>query len=83
MTRQLDGAPDLSIVMPCYNEAENVPHTVPRLVKAFTQAGCVFEVVVVDNGSKDATWERLGALVEQFPGIVRRVKVEQNSLIAQ
>ena len=78
MTETHAGALDLSLVMPCYNEAENVPHTVPRLVKAFAQTGCRFEVVTVDNGSKDDTWAKLGALAEQFPGVVRPVRVETN-----
>jgi glycosyltransferase involved in cell wall biosynthesis len=78
MTVAPETAPDLSIVMPCYNESENVPHTVPRLVKVFSQAGCRFEVVTVDNGSKDSTWATLVALAEQFPGIVRPVRVETN-----
>lgn len=71
-------APDLSLVMPCFNESENVPHTIPRLVKTFQQAECRFEVVAIDNGSTDSTWAKLGALAEQFPGIVRPVRVEKN-----
>ncbi|HEY2804503.1 MAG TPA: glycosyltransferase family 2 protein [Gemmatimonadales bacterium] len=79
MTGSPDGTPDLSIVMPCYNEAENVPNTVPRLVKALLQEeGCRFEMICVDNGSGDATWAKLGELEARYPGVVRRVKVEKN-----
>jgi len=70
--------PDLSIVMPCYNESENVPHTVPRLVRAFSQIDLTYEIVTVDNGSKDDTWEKLNRLAEKFPGIVKPVKVDVN-----
>ena len=69
---------ELSIVMPCYNEAENVPHTVPRLVRAFAQIECRYEIVAVDNGSRDATWDKLGELAAKYPGIVRPIRVEQN-----
>jgi glycosyltransferase involved in cell wall biosynthesis len=69
---------ELSIVIPCYNEAENVPHVVPRLVRAFSQIECRYEIVTVDNGSRDATWDRLGDLAAKYPGLVRPVRVEQN-----
>ena len=69
---------ELSIVMPCYNEAENVPHVVPRLVRAFSQIECRYEIVAVDNGSGDATWDKLGELAAKYPGIVRPVRVEHN-----
>ena len=69
---------ELSIVMPCYNEAENVPHVVPRLVRAFSQIECRYEIVTVDNGSRDATWDKLGELAAKYPGVVRPVRVEEN-----
>lgn len=78
MSRDGGAGPELSIVMPCYNEAENVPHTVPRLARAFSQVECRYEIVAVDNGSRDATWDRLGELAAKYPGIVRPVRVEQN-----
>lgn len=74
----MGGQPDLSIVMPCYNESENVPHTVPRLVRAFAATGVHYEIVTVDNGSTDDTWVKLQALAEKFPGIVRPVQVTVN-----
>jgi glycosyltransferase involved in cell wall biosynthesis len=73
-----EGQLQLSLVMPCYNEEENVPHTVPRLVKAFEQADVRFELVTVDNGSTDATWARLQELQARFPAHVRPVQVPKN-----
>lgn len=69
---------DVSIVMPCYNEAESVPHTVPRLVRAFSQIECRFEIITVDNGSRDATWDKLGELAAKHPQTLRPVRVETN-----
>ncbi len=73
-----DSPIDLSIVMPCYNESENVPYTVPRLVRAFAGTDVRYEIVAVDNGSKDDTWERLNGLATRFPGIVRPIQVTVN-----
>jgi glycosyltransferase involved in cell wall biosynthesis len=64
--------------MPCYNESENVPHTVPRLIRAFSNMDVRYEIVTVDNGSKDDTWQKLQVLAEKYPGIVRPVQVQTN-----
>ncbi|MBL0169316.1 MAG: glycosyltransferase family 2 protein [Gemmatimonadaceae bacterium] len=64
--------------MPCYNEVGNVPTTVPRLVRAFANSGIRYEIIPVDNGSKDETWNKLAELAERFPGIVNPVRVDTN-----
>ncbi len=78
MTASMSPGVELSLVMPCYQEVENVPHSVPRLARAFMNGDCSFEIVTVDNGSNDGTWEKLTELAERFPGIVRPIRVEQN-----
>jgi glycosyltransferase involved in cell wall biosynthesis len=45
----------LSIVMPAYNEAELLASTVDEVVRGLRNRGFGFEVVVVENGSRDAT----------------------------
>lgn len=70
--------PDLSIVMPCYNEEDNVGYSVRRLVKAFRDTGQRIEIVAVDNGSKDRTGEIIGELAAEFPGVVRPARVDVN-----
>jgi glycosyltransferase involved in cell wall biosynthesis len=49
------GEPDVSFVMPCYNEEGIVRYTVTRLFAAFERAGYRLELVAVDNGSRDGT----------------------------
>lgn len=65
-----DRLPDLSIVMPAYNEEEIVAYTVRRLVQAFDRAGYRLELIVVDNGSRDRTWEIINQLAVELPGVV-------------
>lgn len=45
----------LSLVVPCYNEAENVASFQDAAIQAFTNCGYDFEIVFVDDGSRDAT----------------------------
>ena len=78
MTAAPPRPPDLSIVMPCYNEEEVVVYTIPQLVEAFTKAGFQLELVAVDNGSKDKTGEILqGFAGRGLPVVPTRVEVNQ------
>lgn len=73
-----DKTPDLSLIMPCYNEEESVGITVRRLVAAFGAAGFGLELIAVDNGSKDRTGEILRRLAAEHPGVrPHRVEVNQ------
>ncbi len=54
----------LSLVVPCYNEAENVAAFQDAVIAAFDGCGYDFEIVFVDDGSKDATYHNLKKLHE-------------------
>ncbi|RMH79363.1 MAG: glycosyltransferase [Acidobacteria bacterium] len=49
----------LSIVIPAFNEEENVPILYSRLKHVLERLSCEYEVIFVDDGSTDRTWERL------------------------
>ena len=53
----------LSLVVPCYNEQDNVPLFYEAVKKDFAGAGFDYEIVFVNDGSRDATLERLKALL--------------------
>ncbi|MGN0534155.1 MAG: glycosyltransferase family 2 protein [Eubacterium sp.] len=55
----------LSLVIPCYNEEENVENFYNETVKAFQGKIESYEFVFVDDGSKDKTLERLHKLVSE------------------
>ncbi len=70
--------PELSLIVPCYNEREVIPYTIPQLVQAFEKAGHRLELIACDNGSTDGT----GAIIDEFvasgmPVIHRRVEVNE------
>ena len=59
-------APELSIIMPCLNEAETLAVCLQKALHGIENAGCRGEVVVADNGSTDGSQEiarSLGARV--------------------
>lgn len=54
-------APRLSLVVPCYDEEENVGPLVEEAFRILRGMGMPFEMIAVDDGSKDATLDRLRA----------------------
>ncbi len=60
----------LSVLMPAYNECENLAEVLPRTVAVLEQMGCSYEIVVVDDGSSDRTWEILQELRAGIPTLV-------------
>ena len=58
---------DLSVVVPCYNEAEVIDQLVERLEEVLAGIGCTYEVVLVDDGSSDDTVERMRAVHQAHP----------------
>jgi glycosyltransferase involved in cell wall biosynthesis len=69
--------PDISLVMPCYNEEESLPYSVPRLLRAFEAASYRLQLVTVNNGSRDRTWEVINQFASEHPEITP-VMVETN-----
>lgn len=49
----------LSLVVPCYNEAENVAAFQDAVINAFSGCGYDYEIIFVDDGSRDATMHNL------------------------
>lgn len=49
----------LSLIVPCYNEAENIALFQDATIQAFSGCGYDYEIVFVDDGSKDATLHEL------------------------
>ena len=61
--------PQLSIVVPAFNEAGNLPRLVAELAKILPSLEMSWEVVFVDDGSKDDTWATICALHDRDPRI--------------
>jgi phenylacetate-CoA ligase len=60
---------ELSVVAPCLDEEANVPLLVERLRAAAAEAEIRMEIVLVDDGSTDGTWEVIERLGREHPDI--------------
>ena len=63
----MNSTPDLTVVVPTYQEAENLPELVTRLFAAVSSAQVATELIIVDDNSGDATVEICEELSRTFP----------------
>ena len=75
--RQPTDDPELSIVLPVYNEAGALPNLVPELTAALGRLGRSYEIIAVDDGSSDDSVAVLRRLQEQEPHL-RIVQFRRN-----
>ena len=68
----------LSLVVPCYNEAESVALFQEAVIKAFTDCGYDYEIVFVNDGSKDATMHNLRKLYNEQKCPIKVVSFSRN-----
>ena len=68
---------ELSIIIPVYNEEENVEPLLNEIKSAVEPLGKRYEIIMVDDGSKDRTFEILARLHRQEPRL-RVVKLKRN-----
>jgi glycosyltransferase involved in cell wall biosynthesis len=62
-----DESIELSVVVPVYDEEENVEELHRRITEACLALGVSYEILVVDDGSRDGTWQILQRLAESDP----------------
>ena len=79
MTNSAPAARKVSIVIPVYNEERNLPHLLPRLVPVLEGLGRPWEVVFVDDGSRDRSLALLKEAVRGCPGRVKAVELLRNA----
>ena len=60
---------DLSIVVPLYNEAESLPELVAWIDRVARANNLSYEAILVDDGSKDGSWEVIESLKRSYPAV--------------
>ena len=69
-TQEKDKKVDLSIVIPIYNEEENLPILYEKLKEVLDKLGKNYEIIFVNDGSTDRSWEIIKQLAEKDPHVV-------------
>lgn len=68
---------EISIVIPFYNEEENIGRMIERVVSELQQLSDHYEIIAVDDGSNDNTYERLCAIKKKTANL-RIIKFRRN-----
>lgn len=69
---------ELSIVVPVYNSAATLPELVRRISRAVEPIAQAYEIVLVDDGSRDASWEVLQSLQARHADHVVTIQLMRN-----
>src|SRR3989337_245621 len=70
--------PYISIVVPVYNEEDNIEHLFSRIKKAMDAYGKSYEVIITNDGSADRSLEILTKLHDEHPAILRIIDFNGN-----
>ncbi|MGL4412007.1 MAG: glycosyltransferase family 2 protein [Bacteroidales bacterium] len=68
---------DISVVIPLYNEAESLPELHSWIKRVMNSHGYSYEIIFINDGSSDNSWEVITQLSEQYPE-VKGVKFRRN-----
>jgi glycosyltransferase involved in cell wall biosynthesis len=60
---------EISVVVPVFNEEENLPILIPRLVKVLNPLGLPYEMILVDDGSSDGSRKILREMASTYPSL--------------
>ena len=69
--------PEISVVLPVFNEADNLKELQRELASALEKTGRSFEVILIDDGSTDASWEVLRGL-QKKDGRFKLIRLRRN-----
>lgn len=69
--------PEYSVAVPVYNEVESLEDLVSRISSVMTRLGKPWELVLVDDGSNDGSFRKIGELKERFP-CLRGLQFDRN-----
>lgn len=61
---------ELSIIVPCFNEQESIPLFYEELIKVLKKMDITYEIIFIDDGSKDATLQKMKELSERDSNVV-------------
>lgn len=69
---------DISIVIPLFNEEESLPELYAWIEKVMKENGFSYEVIFIDDGSKDCSWQVITGLKQSHPEEVKAIRFGRN-----
>jgi dolichol-phosphate mannosyltransferase len=72
--------PSISVIVPTYKEAENLPLLIPQVAAALGNRGWTWELIVVDDNSPDQTRHVLDQLSARFPQVRYLIRTTDRGL---
>ena len=69
---------DVSVIIPAYNERESLPELSAWIARVMQQNAYSYEVIFVDDGSTDGSWQTVRALAEADPQHIRGISFRRN-----
>ncbi len=69
---------DISVVIPLYNEDESIPELFSWIKRVMDENRFSYEVIFINDGSTDCSWEVIRELHKDYPEIVRGIKFRRN-----
>jgi undecaprenyl-phosphate 4-deoxy-4-formamido-L-arabinose transferase len=70
--------PEYSVVVPVYNSEDTLEELFNRISATFSQIGKTFEVVFIEDGGKDRSWNKLTGLKKDHPELVVAIRLAKN-----
>lgn len=77
MLQKVDMRPDISVVVPLFNEEESLPELCSWIDRVIQEFGKNYELLLIDDGSTDSSWSVIKDLSAQYPAI-RALKFRRN-----
>ena len=69
----------ISLIIPCFNEEESLPLFYPEATSVLRQMNCDYELIFVNDGSRDRTLEILKELSEKDPHVIPLINPAESS----
>jgi polyisoprenyl-phosphate glycosyltransferase len=69
---------EYSVIVPVFNSEASLEELLSRLIAVMTTTGKGYELIFVDDGSRDGSWEVLKKLKEKQPGLVTAIRLAKN-----
>lgn len=73
----MNPTPRLTMISPCFHDEGNIETLVRRLEEVCHRMGVTYEIVLVDDGSSDGTWEKIRQTAGERPA-VRGIRLTRN-----